>query len=314
MHRSPLVLAALASAAVPGLAPVAVRPAGADGEDGTDPTSDAYDVAVVTDERRRDWVVRVPCDAAAGARLEQELVLLERLEDLDAGALPFEVPRPAGTVPLREGGRALVCPRLPGLPLHPGDLVPGPGLAAALGRALARLHELPVDVAEDVGLPSYTAEEHRERRLAELDRAASTGQVPPGLLSRWEKATEDVGRWRFVPCLVHGDLTPERVLADGERVAALVEWGEAHVADPADDLAWVAVGAGTEALDSVLEAYAVGRGEQPDHHLAVRARLTGEIALARWLLHGVHADDAAVVDDAVQMLRDLDLDVGGEAL
>ena len=43
---------------------------------------------------------------------------------------------------------------LAGEPLNPGDLAPGPGLAAALGSALAALHEVPRSVVEDSGFPS----------------------------------------------------------------------------------------------------------------------------------------------------------------
>jgi macrolide phosphotransferase len=55
----------------------------------------------------------------------------------------------------------------------------------------------------------------------------------------------------------------------------------------------------------VLEAYALGRGDRPDPHLADRARLAGELSLARWLLGGVAVDDAAVVDRATQALARL---------
>jgi macrolide phosphotransferase len=300
------VLAALASAAVRGLQPVRTR--------GPEVTGAEFDVAVVEDDRRRSWVVRAPRRAAAGASLESELRLLAALGDSARGGLPFAVPRPAGYAGLPEGGRCVVYPYLPGEPLHPGDLRPGPGLAASLGRALAALHDLPPGIVEDAGLPCYEAAEYRERRLAELDRAAGTGHVPTQLLTRWEKVLEDVGRWRFQPSVVHGDLVGEHVLTDRGTVVGMLDWGEAKVADPADDLAWVAVGADEAALDSVLEAYAVSRSGEPDRHLATRARLAGELALARWLLHGVGTDDAGVVDDAVQMLRDLAADVDGEAL
>ena len=36
-----------------------------------------------------------------------------------------------------------------------------------------------------------------------------------------------------------------------------------------------------------------------------RAGLASELALARWLLHGVRTDSGAIVDDAVGMLADL---------
>lgn len=302
------MLAALATAAVRDLHPVAAREPDVSGAD--------FDVAVVQDARRRRWVVRAPRGAAAGAALESELRLLAALGELagQPGGLAFDVPRVAGSAPLPEGGRAVVYPYLDGAPLHPGELRPGPGLAAGLGRALASLHDLPHSVVEEAGLPVYDAGEYRERRLAEVDRAAQTGHVPARLLTRWEKVLEDVGRWRFQPAVVHGDLVAEHVLVADGRVVGMLDWGEAKVADPADDLAWVAVGADADALDSVLESYAVARREQPDRHLATRARLAGELALARWLLHGVTTGESSVVDDAVQMLRDLDADVGDEPL
>ena len=306
MPRSPLVLAALASAAVVGLHPRSTS--------ATEVRGDDFDTAVVTDSENRRWVVRAPQRAAAGASLESELLLLAHLGDGGRATLPFAVPAPAGSAALPEGGRCVVYPYLPGAPLHPGELAPGRGLAAALGRALAALHDVPRSVVEDAGLPVYEATEYRERRLSELDRAASTGHVPSRLLTRWEKALEDVGRWRFQSCVVHGDLVAEHVLVDDRRVVGMLDWGEAKVADPADDLAWVAVGADSDALDSVLESYAVSRTDSPDRHLAVRARLAGELALARWLLHGVRGDDSSVVDDATQMLADLSSDVGEEAL
>jgi aminoglycoside phosphotransferase (APT) family kinase protein len=106
--------------------------------------------------------------------------------------------------------------------------------------------------------------------------------------------------------VVHGDLANENVLVEGDEVLAVQEWGEARVADPADDLAWLVTGAGAAAVESVLEAYALTRRQPPDRDLAKRAQLAGELALARWLLHGVSTDDQAIIEDAVLMLADLD--------
>ena len=96
---------------------------------------------MVIDAEGRRWVVRAPQSPAAGAALEAEVGLLERLVvEVDAGRLPFDVPRPAGFVDLPEGGRAIVHPQLPGRPLRLEDLGPGPGLAAAVWRAIAAVH------------------------------------------------------------------------------------------------------------------------------------------------------------------------------
>ncbi len=298
MPRSPLALAALATAAVPGLDARSVRPEEVPGD---------YDVAVVTAHDGVEWVVRAPRNTIAGAALEAEVELLDALHlYVEAGVLPFVVPRVAGFALLPEGGRAVVHRRITGAPLDIDALRPGPGLAADLGRTLAAVHELPTSVVESCGLPSYTAAEYRERRLAELDEAASTGRVPPTLLRRWEAALEDVALWRFQPVVVHGDLAPDQLLVTGTRVTAMSGWSDARVADPADDLAWLLVAAPPEVVDSIMEAYQLRRTELSDPRLVDRALLVGELALARWLLHGVRRDLPEVVADAEAMLADLD--------
>ena len=298
------MLAALASAAVLDLEPVGARTLGTAGE------AEDVDVAEVTDTQDRRWVVRAPRTSAAAALLEQEWRFLGALTEL----LPFVVPQVAGTVELPDGGRAGVQPALEGARIDLASLAPGPGLAAALGRALAAVHDLPISVAEAAELPTYTATEYRRRRLAELDRAAATGHVPPGLLARWERALEEAGAWRFTPCVVHGDLAAESVLVRGAEIAAIVDWGQARVADPADDLSWLVAGAPAAATESVLEAYAHHRRDAPDRDLLRRARLSGELAVARWLLHGVTSGAESVVADADAMLGELEDALDGAPL
>lgn len=299
MPRSPLALAALATVAVPGLDAYDVRQPLRGGSE--------FDVALVTDAQRRHWVVRAPTTPAAGAALEAEVALLEALAlQVDAGRLPFDVPRPTGFAHLPEGGRAAVHRLVPGRPLRLDELGPGPGLAASLGRALGALHELPASVIEQSGLPVYDAAAYRQRRQAEVDEAAKTGRVPATLLRRWESRLEDVRLWHFQPTVVHGDLTATHVLVHDERISGILDWGDAMVADPADDLAWLLVAAPQEALDAILEAYLLRRTELRDPHLSERAMLAGELALARWLLYGVRSGQDDVVDDAVAMLADLD--------
>ncbi|MFC6008302.1 phosphotransferase [Angustibacter luteus] len=301
MTRSPLQLAALASGAVPGLDPVSVDPPHVDGMD--------FDVAVVTDGQQRRWVVRAPRRTAAAVAADTEARLLPVLGRL----LPVPVPQPAGRAALPEGGSALVYPYLPGRPVDPAELAAGSALAAEIGRAIAALHEIDPAVADDVGLASYSGEEYRQRRLSDVDRAAATGHVPAPLLARWERALEDVTRWHYVPTLVHGDLAPEHVLVHDGAVSGLIDWGDACVADPADDLAWVVSTLEPDVADTVLEAYAMARTQQPDAHLQARAELAAELALARWLLGAIAADDVAVIDRAAAHLRDLAGRVGDEA-
>jgi aminoglycoside phosphotransferase (APT) family kinase protein len=277
--RTPLALAALACSAVRGLEPVGARRLTS--------AADDVDTALVDDDLKRQWVVRAPRTASAGARLEQETTLLDTLTSW----LPFALPQVAGTAALPTGGRAVVHRQLPGTPLSAGRLAADAALAAGFGRAVAAIHDLPTRLVEEVGLPTYGTEEYRFRRLAEVDRFAITGKVPHRLLTRWEQAVEEVGAWRFAPVVVHGDLVAENVLAD--------------------DFAWVAVGADEGALTGALIAYADARREPPDPDLPRRARLVGELAIARWLMHGINTDDAVIVDDAVDMLAELDHVVDG---
>jgi macrolide phosphotransferase len=300
--RSATALAALASAAVRGLSPTRVETLPDEGGE--------YDVAIVDDDRGMRWVVRAPRRTAAALSLEAEGRVLAELRR----RLPVAVPQPAGFIALPEGGRAVIYPYLVGTPLHGADLTAGSGLAVEVGRVIAALHEIPPGVFDEAGVPAYTAEEYRLRRMAELDNAARVGDLPPALLARWERALEDVSLWRFAATPIHGDLAAEHILVersdhrgpDHARVSGLVDWGEACVADPADDLAWVALTADARAFDTVLEAYVMARREQPDRHLGRRAELAGELALVRWLNIGLATDDVSIVDRAQLAMRDLD--------
>lgn len=263
------------------------------------------EVTGVLDSAGRTWVVRAPRDAATGAALAAEAALLAELTHED---LPFAVARPVGGAVLDDGTRAVVQEDLPGRPLAVAGLRPGPGLAASLGSALAALHEVGWSAVERAGLPVYDAEAARTRLLAELDAMAQTGRVPPALLRRWEGQLEDVRMWRFRPALVHGDLAGERVLVDGDAVVAIEDFSAAHVGDPAIDLAWLVAAAPEDALESVLEAYALGRAEGGEGAVGTvvwRAQLLSELALGRWLLHGLRAGDDVVAAEAREMLTEL---------
>lgn len=298
--RGPLALAALASAAVPGLDPVSVEQV----EGG--PTS-RYDVAFVQDSEHRRWVIRCPRSAPAAAQLEQSAALTKIL----ARRLRLAVPTVKGWVNLPEGGRAAVHGYLTGRPVDLGELPSGAGLTVSLGRALATVHNLDPAIYDEAGAPTYEAEAHRARRLADLDRAAATGRVPTGLLSRWESELEDVGRWHFSAVPTVGGVSGAQVLAEedesgGLTVKGLLGWEDARVADPADDLAEIVGALDDEALDTFLEAYAHTRSERPDGHLAERARLAHEMSLVRAMMAAVARGDLDAAEEHAARMRRLD--------
>ncbi|WP_084618125.1 phosphotransferase [Jonesia quinghaiensis] len=304
MRSSPLSLAALATVAVPGLDVWHAFPIRA---------ADGYLAAVAVDSETRQWVVRIPQDSAAGAKLEAEVAFLSRIAaSVDSGELPFVVPRIAGSAPLIDGGRAVVYPRVSGNPLVLERMRPGPGAAASLGRAIAAVHSLPLNIIEDCNLPVYTAQEHRERRLAELDEAAATGMVSPTLLRRWESALENVALWHFRPVVTHTQLSQDSVIMAHGQVSGLVDWDAVTGGDPADDLAWLTAAAPADCLESIIEAYNLRVAESADRHLMDRAAFSSEFALAQWLLHGVRTGANDVIADAKEMLYDLEVALDGD--
>ncbi|GAA8846699.1 hypothetical protein DUHN55_20910 [Helicobacter pylori] len=304
--RGPLTLAALASAAVPGLDPDSV-------EGVVTPSVSPFDVAFVQDHDHRRWVVRAPRTPAASAQLEQSAALLALL----ARRLTMPVPAVKGWAALPEGGRACVSSYLTGRMVDVASIAPGSTLAAGLGRALAQLHNLDVRIYEEAGVPVYDAAAYRARRLAELDRAAATGRVPTGLLGRWEGILDDESLWGFTATPTHGAIGPGTILAspdDGDEpdVKGFLGWESAQVADPADDLAPLVGELHPEALDTVLEAYAHARVERPDKNLQRRARLVHEMQLVRTMMVAVAAGDDAGAERRAAELRRLDEQLAAE--
>ncbi|MET1035921.1 MAG: phosphotransferase [Arthrobacter sp.] len=309
MKRSPMELAAIATAAVPGLTPVGVA--------GIPDDADDFDAAVIVDGQRNRWRVRSPRHAEASMRLETELTALRSFTPGIRADLPFRLPSVAGTV--RQGSlRTFVYNHLPGSVLDLDELIASGGRTAEdIGRTIAAIHGLPEDVVDRADLPSYTANEFRQRRLNELDQAATTGRIPARLLLRWEHALEDAALWRFNPTVVHGDLHEENLLLEDGKITAVTGWTDLRIGDPADDLAWLAAAHEQSFADSVLEAYVAVRGKRSDPHLMRRAALAAEFALAQWLAKGIAAQDPERIAEAEQMLRDLDEDIaeyGGQPI
>jgi aminoglycoside phosphotransferase (APT) family kinase protein len=302
-------LAAIASAAVPGLNVTAFGPEPDDAAD--------FSAAMLVDSENRRWRVRSPRHAEASTRLETERQVLRAFSPAIRAELPFLLPTVAGTV--RQGELiTFVYSHIPGKAKSVEHLAAGSAeLAVEIGAAIAAIHDLPQELVTDYDLPSYTANEFRQRKLNELDQSATTGKIPPSLLRRWEHAMEDVALWRFNACVVHGDLHEDNILLDGDRVTAVLGWTDLRVGDPADDFAWLVAVNDADFVDAVMKAYSAARNDTPDPHLLRRAALSAEFALAQWLVKGYAADSARMVEDAESMLKALEADIaehGGQPI
>jgi aminoglycoside phosphotransferase (APT) family kinase protein len=299
----------VATAAVPGLTPTAVSSAPDDPAD--------FDSALLLDSEGKRWRVRSPRHAEASARLETEFLVLRAFLPGIRAELPFLMPTVAGTV--RQGPlTTFVYSHLAGSTRSVEELgAASPAVAREIGAALAAIHDLPHSLVSNADLPSYTPNEFRQRRLNELDQAATTGKIPPLLLRRWEHALEDVSLWRFNPCVVHGDLHEDNLLVDGDRVTAVTGWTDLRIGDPADDMAWLVASNDQDFVDAVLAHYTASRRDVPDAHLLRRAALSAEFALAQYLVKGIAAGNQDMIDEAESMLTALAEDVaehGGQPI
>jgi aminoglycoside phosphotransferase (APT) family kinase protein len=302
-------LAAIATAAVPGLAPTGVASLPDDGND--------FDSVLIVDAAKNRWRVRSPRHEEASMRLESELAALRAFSAGIRASLPFQLPSVAGTV--RQGPlRTFVYNHLPGKQFSLEDLVSqGSRCARDLGTVMAAIHSMPASAIDRADLPSYTAEQVRQRRLNELDAAATTGMIPSRLLRRWEHALEDVALWRFNATVIHGDLHEDQLLVQDAKVVAVTGWTDLQVGDPADDFAWLAAVHEQSFAEAAFESYVAVRGDRADPHIMRRAALAAEFALAQWLVKAIAGGDAERIAEAKVMLEELDSDIaeyGGQPI
>jgi macrolide phosphotransferase len=276
-----------------------------------------FDSALLLDSEGKRWRVRSPRHAEASTRLETEFLVLRAFAPAIRAELPFLMPTVAGTV-RQKNLTTFVYSHLNGSTRTVEELTAGSqGLAKEIGTALAAIHDLPRALVSNADLPSYTPNEFRQRRLNELDMAATTGKIPPLLLRRWEHAMEDVSLWRFNPCVVHGDLHEDNLLVDEDRVTAVTGWTDLRIGDPADDLAWLVASNEQDFVDAVVRHYTEHRRDAPDNHLLRRAALSAEFALAQYLVKGIAAGDHVMISEAESMLSTLADDIaeyGGQPI
>lgn len=306
MAKSPLILAALAKAAVPHLNFHEVKSLSAN-------SNGAFDTALLTATSGDHYVIRVANNQTAGAEQDTELRALKALGKTDRMRLPFKITNLVGEVKDEKGSRALVFEFVYGNPTDISSVPADSALSHSIAKAIAAIHNLDTAIIEDAHLPSFESAEIVRGRVAELDRFAATGKVPSILLSRWEQALEDVSLFRFKPTVIHGSLSGDTLLTLDNDVAGVLSWSSMRISDPAEDFAWI-LGAGIHELsESIIDVYRQSH-YNVDDALRLRATLYSEFEIARWLMHGIAKKDSEIIDDAVSMLDVLAEDVATGAV
>jgi macrolide phosphotransferase len=311
MARSPLTLAAAATAALSGTGNEDVAFVGA--ATLTEHAAGRYDSALLKAADDRRFVVRVPLSADAESDLALEERALAALTNGVRSVLGFRAPDLLGRS--RLGGHvARVFAYLDGYRVDAAHVPAGRGVATSLAAAIAAVHDLPASVVQAAGLPVSTAAQVQGDTERLLDRAEATGRLPFGLLRRWSRAVAVDALWRFEPTVTLGGADPASFLLvdvdDVPTVSALLTWAGLRVGDPAEDLRWIS--SAPDAANDVVAAYAASANRSPDAMLAERARLHAELEFAKWLVHGHEIGSDSIMDDAVALLASLDESVRDE--
>lgn len=306
MGKSPLILAALASDAMPGVSFTNSVTLG-----GT--TRSPFDSALLSTAEGEHFVVRTPTTQAATLELATEIQALKALGPVARKTLGIEVARPVAVTKSAEGKPVAVFEYVHGSPIDLDRTRVDSPLLASIGSTIGKIHQIDPNSVADAGLPSFSIEDVLASRIAEFDRFAETGKVPAKLLQRWEAALDDVSLVRFHPVVVHGAIDGDSLLEEGGKVSGLLNWSKLRVSDPAEDLVWVAGAAYPDVVDAIFTAY---RAENAnfDLGLAQRAALYSEMDIARWLLHGITKNDPETIADGEAMLSALEENLAAGSL
>ena len=137
------------------------------------------------------------------------------------------------------------------------------GLARELGRAAARIHQIPVPE----GMPDH---DPLEALIADYD---SLGDPIPALeiAFRWLREHRPASSGK---ALVHGDFRNGNLIVDETGLRAVLDWELVHAGDPLEDLGWLCTTAwrfgsplpvgGFGPIDELLDGYAEIAGARPD--------------------------------------------------
>ncbi|WP_405797549.1 phosphotransferase family protein [Streptomyces sp. NBC_01506] len=243
-----------------------------------------------------DRVVCFPRTEAAARRLPARAAVLRVLAGLGLG---FRTPEPL----LASGDTAddvpfLVLSRVPGAPLTDDalrDSAVAEAVAGQYATLLAGLSEAGADRTVRAALP-HAREDGWRRFAAGVREELYVLMSDSGRRRAERELTALVGLPHLTGAVVHGDLGPENVLWEAggtagtggtggtggglPRLGGVVDWDEAALGDPAEDLAAIGAGHGEEFLARVLRLGAWSDDALHDRIATIRASFALQQALA----------------------------------
>lgn len=233
-----------------------------------------------------DTLVRFPKDADQVARLEIERAVHPLLEERLKGLVPpilsvseavagYPFPLVASERPAGRQGQTIDGPILQPKPWG------RTALARELGEALSNLHATPIKHAKAAGVRPWGTKieagvEAGEGAIAWASRVAGDA-VDAFLVDPIPAESRKLGK----AVLCHGGIKGERLFVseDGTRLTGIIDWCDVTLADPALDLAGLAIWLGTGFVRDALGAY-TGPADEGTYDRAVflaRSRLLDDL-------------------------------------
>ena len=170
-----------------------------------------------------------------------------------------------------------------GVPLRAIGHAPPAALAREVGAALSALHAIPVEETRALGVPDIDVGEelYRPMVVACLPHLGPRGRV--WLEERFAAFIAGGGSAGAPRVLVHGDLGCGHLLArEAGQFAAVIDWGDALIADPAYDLAALLANCPRSFAEQLIDGYEGPARLDPD----MRRRAAFYVdALPIWQVH-----------------------------
>jgi macrolide phosphotransferase len=291
--RPALILAALAADAAPGK--------NFRGQQKLD-LANGMDALRLRDQNGDYYLFKIPSSGEAESELALDRTVLRAMAEVD-DSLPFETPKELGSTRDQNGTLGALFTEVQGNDPDLTRLAPG-AFSKTLADALTAIHNLPLTVVRDAGLPEYDSTAQLHNKVAELDTIAGLGRIPADLLTRWEEALEDVGLFRYHPVVVHGSISKDSIRVDGQRVVGITGFSGLKISDPAEDLSWIVGGGLGSTVEDTLLHYRANR-PGADENLLQRATLYSELELGSWLVYCVESGDQEAIAQAEDLISDL---------
>ncbi len=205
--------------------------------------------------------VRVAKSPELGAAVARRTETLRRLPY----DLSFEVPRPITRTITRNGMTAVGLSWIKGEPHHSGQVSP-----RALATILREIHSI-----DYTGMEPYLDFPHQHWGGKDWVSVLRQDVVPKLLKSNQRIALglidDVVDLEPATPVLIHNDLAGHNILWSGDKLAGVIDWDHACLADPAYDHATLGMSYGWEALRRALSPDEMERALVLSRTLALEA-------------------------------------------